>query len=82
MTEKFGRGQTRNVDVELIGQSMQDGGFQMSTKSWAVAVLMDIRDELQKLNRVMQCPNVQRGFRAMERLDRRLAKEVKLRGKR
>lgn len=42
------------------------------------SILMDIRDELQALNRVMQCQNVQRGFRAMERMDRRLAQEVKL----
>ena len=32
------------------------------------AVLLDIRDELQKLNRVMQCSNVARGFRALSKI--------------
>ena len=31
-------------------------------------VLMDIRDELQALNRVMQCGNVSRGFRALSKI--------------
>lgn len=47
-----------------------------------IEVLMDIRAELQALNRVMQCHNVQRGFRALERMDRRLAQEVKLKTRR
>lgn len=34
-----------------------------------LAVLMDLRDELKKLNTVMQCPNVAAGFRAMQRLN-------------
>jgi len=44
-----------------------------------VAVLMDIRDELQKLNRLMECSNVRAGFIALQRIDKRLAKKVKLR---
>jgi hypothetical protein len=67
----------KNVDWDL--SATPSGGI----KTWDavhIAVLMDIRDELQALNRVMQCPNVQRGFRAMERMDRRLAKDIKLRG--
>jgi hypothetical protein len=32
------------------------------------AVLMDIREELQKLNRVMQCSNVASGFRALAKI--------------
>jgi len=47
-----------------------------------IEILMDIRAELQALNRVMQCHNVQRGFRALERMDRRLAQEVKLKTRR
>jgi hypothetical protein len=35
------------------------------------ALLMDIRTELQKLNRVMQCPNVAAGFRALIEMNRR-----------
>lgn len=44
-------------------------------KTWdevQVAVLMDIRDELQALNRVMQCSNVREGFISLQRIDRRM----------
>lgn len=34
------------------------------------ALLMDIRGELQRLNVVMQCPNVAAGFRALAAVDR------------
>lgn len=37
-----------------------------------LAVLQDIRDELRELNGVMQCHNVADGFRALQRIDRRL----------
>ena len=50
-----------------------------------VEVLMDIRDELKKLNAVMHCPNVQAMARASQRtativgrLDKRLAKKIPL----
>ena len=33
-----------------------------------IAVLLTIRDELVKLNRVMQCPNVTKGFRALAKI--------------
>lgn len=36
-----------------------------------LAVLMDIRDELKKLNGVMACPNVARGFIALVEMNRR-----------
>ena len=36
-----------------------------------VAVLMDIRDELKALNRVMQCSNVATGFRALAKIAER-----------
>ena len=36
-----------------------------------LVVLMDIRDELQELNRVMQCRNVSSGFRALAKMARR-----------
>lgn len=45
-----------------------------------VEVLMDIRDELQKLNQFLTCPNVAGGFRAMIRADKRLSKKISLKG--
>jgi hypothetical protein len=33
------------------------------------AIMLDIREELKKLNAVMQCPNVAAGFRAMQKLN-------------
>ncbi len=41
-------------------------------------VLMDIREELKRLNRLLHCQNVIGGFKALQRLDRRLAKKVPL----
>lgn len=43
-----------------------------------VAVLMDIRDELQKLNRLLGCSNFINMPRTLSRIDKRLAKKVKL----
>ena len=34
------------------------------------AILMDIREELNRLNKVMQCPNVAAGFRALAAIAR------------
>lgn len=42
-------------------------------------VLMDIRDELQRLNNVMQCSNVARGFQALAKIARRDEKAFKRR---
>lgn len=36
-----------------------------------LTILQDIRDELQALNRVMQCSNVARGFKALATIARR-----------
>ena len=33
-----------------------------------IAILQDIRDELQVLNRIMQCSNVSHGFRALAKI--------------
>ena len=33
-----------------------------------IVILQDIRDELQALNRVMQCSNVSRGFQALSKI--------------
>jgi len=35
-----------------------------------LAVMMSIREELQKLNRTLGCPNVARGFKALQRIAR------------
>jgi len=40
---------------------------------------MDIRDELQALNRLLNCHNVRGGFEAMQRIDKRLKTKIKLR---
>jgi len=52
-----------------------------------VAVLMDIRDELQTINRQLSCPRIPRALdamvkaeRAMTRTDKRLAKKISLNG--
>lgn len=34
----------------------------------SIRVLMDIRDELKKLNSIMCCPNVAKGFRALAKI--------------
>ncbi len=43
-----------------------------------IAVMMDIRDELQKLNRLLECSNVSSMPRTLKRIDRRLAKRIKI----
>lgn len=40
----------------------------------SVAVLMDIRDELQSINRKLGCYRVSRALDAVDRIDRRLQK--------
>ncbi|KAF0176479.1 MAG: hypothetical protein FD161_3018 [Limisphaerales bacterium] len=63
------------------GNPSEGGGRTHQWESIHTALLMDIRDELQQLNRVFACPNFQamphemRKLRiAGERLDRRIAK--------
>lgn len=50
-----------------------------------LAALMDIRDELQGIRRILECPNVraaaiatQKAAQATARIDKRLAKRTKL----
>lgn len=59
-----------------------------SVEQAALAVLMDIRDELKESNRhlralegILGCHNVTRGMMALHRLDRRVAKHWPLRPK-
>lgn len=42
------------------------------------AVLMDIRDELQKLNSMLSCPNFMGMPHVLKRIDKRLAKKISL----
>jgi len=44
----------------------------------AVEVLMDIRSELRKIRRLAECSRIPRGLDAAVRIDRRLAKRIKL----
>jgi hypothetical protein len=43
-----------------------------------VAILMDIRDELQKLNNLLHCGNFTGIPQTLKRMDRRLAQRTKL----
>lgn len=57
--EKAPRYRTRNIDwnVNLTKGSMRGGEWGVSQEAAHLCVLMDIRDELQKLNRVFDCPS-------------------------
>lgn len=46
-----------------------------------VAVLMDIRDELQTIRYLLECPNVQAGVIAMARLDKHVRKRFPIKPK-
>lgn len=46
-------------------------GERPSLEGAQLTVLMDIRDELQAIRRLIECPNVAAGFRAMKNLDRK-----------
>lgn len=39
---------------------------------------MDIPEELQRIRRVLECPNVRKGFNAMARIDERIRKHAPL----
>lgn len=41
----------------------------------AVEVLMDIRAELRAIRRLAECPNVQRGFIAMQKIEKNTRKK-------
>lgn len=60
----------------------QSGAVWYPPNEWQyvnLQILMDIRDELQALNRVMQCSNVALGFRALAKIARRDEKAFKRR---
>ena len=44
----------------LRSEDKPDGIISLSTEEGVLAVLMDIRDEMKKLNRTIDCPNFQK----------------------
>lgn len=65
----------RNVEWKL---NVDSNGC-VSMDDAQLAVLMDIRDELQKLNRLLACHNFTNMPHVLKRIDKRLAKKVPLR---
>lgn len=73
------RHKTRNKEWTVFGRENPDGSLTLTDGDQVTkALLMDIRDELRALNRVMQCRNVREGFIALQRIDRRLKKKCPL----
>jgi hypothetical protein len=72
---------TRHKDADWELPTTDEGRI----KSWdyvQIAVLMDIRDELQRLNSLLHCHNFQQIPHTLKRIDRRLSTTRKLtRGK-
>lgn len=50
---------------------VRQGNADATFEGAQLAVLMDIRDELKRLNLVMYCPNVTTGFRALAGIAKR-----------
>lgn len=57
----------RNTDWN-VAESPTDRYSAANCNEASLAVLMDIREELQRLNRVMLCSNVAQGFRALAKI--------------
>lgn len=71
------RSKSKDANWRIDGKVTADGAMQLDeNRDLAIihAVLMDIRDELKDLNRVMQCPNVTAGFRALTTINKRMGK--------
>lgn len=67
----------KNMKWRLPEGTPNDDGYR--THSWEsihAALFMDIRDELQELNRTLRCHRVLRGMDALHSIDRRLAKHM------
>jgi hypothetical protein len=47
-----------------------DGGVSWTYEHLPLAVQMAILQELKTLNRIMRCPNVQAGFRALQKISK------------
>lgn len=65
----------RNKNVQWTVPSKEDG---RTTEQCILCVLMDIRDELQEIKSLARCGRIPRALDAVVRLDRRIAKKVKL----
>lgn len=61
-----------------IGVEWQTNEKDLDWQQVQVEVLMDIREELRRLNRTVGCWRIQRGFDAIARLDKRVAKKISL----
>ena len=73
---------TRHKNVNWTLPEGTPGEKGRSTHLWDsihAALLMDIRDELQRLNHLLHCQNFQGLPHAIRRIDRRLAKKIRLR---
>jgi hypothetical protein len=66
------------VRFKNVNRNCGDGTSPASVQHAQLAVLMDIRDELQRLNELLHCENVAKAARAIIRAERRIAKQVKL----
>jgi hypothetical protein len=79
------RAKVKDSNWSTRGVVKPDGSVLVETDTDVThALLMDLRDalheirsEIRSLNRIMYCPNVIGGFRALQRIDKRLAKKVK-----
>lgn len=65
----------KNVDWDLPQEA---SGSIVSWDALHAALMMDIRDELKKLNALLHCQNFTEMPHTLRRLDRRLAKKFKL----
>jgi hypothetical protein len=63
----------RNKNWKLSGIEEASGSHSVETWDVQIAVLMDIRDELQAIKAVLQCPNTQ----AIPSLLRQLVRQTK-----
>ena len=61
------------VNVEWQTPDGSDTGNKFEWHHVRLEVLMDIRSELQRIRQLLECNNIQRMFRTIERLDRRAA---------
>lgn len=71
MTE-YVRNKNTNWNVPKVGAS---------TEQAILCVLQDIRDEMQSINSKLNCYRIPRALDAVARIDKRMAKKIKLVGK-
>ena len=71
---------TRHKNTQWVLKLNPDGTLQNDRVQ--IAVLMDIRDELQTLNFIFRCKNFVNLPHTLNRIDRRLRKKLKLQGER